>query len=76
MTVQLTTAQEQRLESIAAASNRTTDELAQEALDAYLQHIELLTAAVREGEDSAEREGWLTNDEVFGRLHERIRKTA
>jgi predicted transcriptional regulator len=76
MTVHLTTAQEQRLEIIAAASNRTADELAQEALDAYLQHVEMLTSAVREGEESAERDGWLTNEEVFAQLQERIRKTA
>ena len=54
----------------------TSDELGQQAIDRYLDHIETLTADIREGEESAEREGWLTHDEVFENLHKRLLKTA
>lgn len=76
MDVHLTSAQEQRLQHLAAETHRTPDELAQEALDGYLKHIEALTAAVREGEESAERDGWLPHEEVFKRLKKRLLKTA
>jgi len=36
----------------------------------------MAAADLREGEESAEREGWLTNEEVFERLSRRLRKTA
>jgi predicted transcriptional regulator len=76
MAVHLTPAQEQRLEQLAAQSNRTPDELAQEAFDSYLKHIEALSGAVREGEESAERDGWVPHEEVFDRLNKRLRKSA
>jgi hypothetical protein len=49
----------------------TPDDLAQEAFDSSLKQIESLTAAVREGEASAERDGWRTYEEIFKRLRER-----
>jgi predicted transcriptional regulator len=76
MTVHLTAAQEQRLEHLAAQSERSSDELAQEAIDKFLDHKESLIAEVREGEESAEREGWLSHEEVFERLNKRLHKTA
>jgi predicted transcriptional regulator len=76
MTVHLTAAQEQRLEHLAAQSERSSDELAQEAIDKFLEYKEGLIAAVREGEESAEREGWLSHEEVFERLDKRLHKTA
>jgi predicted transcriptional regulator len=76
MTLHLTPAQEQRLQQLAAESHRTPDELAQEAVDSYLNHLETLAAEVQEGEASAERDGWLTHEEVFERLHKRIQKAA
>ncbi len=76
MTVHLTDAQEHQLDNLAALTQRSKDEIAQEALDNYLKHVEALTVAVREGEESAERDGWLTHDEVFERLNKRLRKTA
>jgi predicted transcriptional regulator len=76
MTLHLTPALEQRLEHLAAQSNSTPDELAQEAISGYLAHIEALNAEVREGEESAEKDGWLTHEEVFERLHKRLHKTA
>jgi predicted transcriptional regulator len=76
MDVHLTPAQEQKLQHLAAEMHRTPDELAQEALDGYLKHVEALTADVRVGEESAERDGWLTHEEVFARLNKRLLKTA
>ena len=76
MTLHLTPAVEQRLEHLAAEVHRTPDELAEEAIDGYLKHIEVLTAEVREGHDSAERDGWLTHEEVFHRLRNRLQKSA
>ena len=76
MTIDLTPAQEQRLGQIAADTNQTPEKLAAEALSRFLRYIEDLAADVREGEESAEREGWLSNDEVFERLNRRLLKTA
>ncbi len=76
MTVHFTPAQEERLQHLAKHSGRTPDDLAQEAIESYLKHIESLTAEVRDGEESAEREGWLTTDEVFARVNKSLLKTA
>ena len=76
MALQLTPALEQRLGHLAAQSHRSPDELAQEAIDLYLQHIELLTADVREAEEEADRDGWLTSEEVLQGIQTRFRKSA
>lgn len=76
MTLHLAPELEERLENLAIVSKRTPDELAGEAVSNYLSYVENLAAEVREGEDSAERDGWLTHEEVFKRLDERLRKTA
>jgi predicted transcriptional regulator len=76
MNVHLTAAQEQRIGQLAADTHRSAEEIAQEALESYLRHVDALSAAVREGEESAERKGWLTHDEVFERLNQRLLKTA
>jgi len=76
MSIHLTPALEQQLDQIAAETNRTTSDLVQEALDDYVKHVACLTAEVREGEESAERDGWLTHDEVFERLNRRVLKSA
>jgi predicted transcriptional regulator len=76
MTVHLTDAQEKQLDHLAALTQRSKDEIAQEALDSYLRHIEALTAEVREGEESAQAEGWLSHDDVFDRLKKHLPKTA
>jgi predicted transcriptional regulator len=75
MSIHLTVAQEQRLEHLAAQTERSSDELAQEAIDRYLDYREALIAAVREGEESAEQEGWLSHEEVVERVNKRL-KTA
>ena len=76
MAIQFTPDQEQRLNQLAATSNRTADELAQEAISGYLNHVESLITAVREGEESAERDGWIPHEEVFERLNKRLLKSA
>jgi predicted transcriptional regulator len=76
MPLHLTAEHEQRLKQLAAQTGRTSDELAQEALDGYLKHVEPLMADIREAEESAEREGWPTNEEVFESLNERLMKPA
>jgi predicted transcriptional regulator len=76
MTIDLTPEEEQRLEQLAAESHRTPEAVAQEFFQGYLRHMGELAEAVREGEESAEREGWLTHDEVFERLNGRLTKAA
>jgi predicted transcriptional regulator len=74
MTLELTPALEQRFEHLAQATGRSTNELVEDAISRYLDEIEMRTAEVREAEESAERDGWLSTDEVFARLN--LRKTA
>jgi len=76
MTIDLTPEEEQRLGQLAAESHRTPEVVAKELFQRYLRHVGELAAAVREGEESAEREGWLTHDEVFERLNRRLNKAA
>ena len=76
MPVHFTPEQELRLQQLASASNRTADQLVHEAIDSYLNHVESLMAAVRVGEESAERDGWIPHEEVFERLNQRLLKTA
>jgi predicted transcriptional regulator len=76
MALHLTPALEERLQQLAAQSGATADQLTANVLDAYLTHVEELAAAVREGEESAERDGWLTHEEVFDHLNKRLLKTA
>lgn len=76
MAVHLTPAQEQRLEHLAAQTARSSDELAQEAIDKFLNYREALITAVREGEQSAEQDGWLSHEEVVDRISKRLSKTA
>ena len=76
MTVHLTPELEQLFQQRAAATQQSAEDVAQEAVHSYLNHVEELAAAVRKGEESAEREGWLTHEEVFERLNERLLKTA
>ena len=76
MTIVLDPVAEQRLQELAAEAGCEPSELAQEALSAYIAHMKSLAAELRDGEESTEREGWLTHDEVFERLNHRLQKTA
>jgi predicted transcriptional regulator len=68
MPLHLTPELEQRLAQLAAQTGRSPDEIAQEALEEYATHLESLIADIREGEESADREGWLTHEEVVARF--------
>ena len=48
----------------------------EEMMDRFFDRLDGLAAELREGEESAEREGWLTDEEVFERLNRRLVKTA
>jgi predicted transcriptional regulator len=76
MAVQLKPGQEERLRQVAAEIGVPIEQVLAELVDEYLNHIQGLMAELREGEESAEREGWLTNEEVFERLNRRLAKTA
>ncbi len=76
MAVQLKPGQEERLQQIATERGVPIEQVLAEVLDDYLDHIQGLMADLREGEESAEREGWLTNEEVFERLNRRLAKIA
>lgn len=72
MAVQLKPEQEQRLREAALRLDVTPEEM----MDRFFDRLDGLAAELREGEESAEREGWLTNEEVFERLNRRLVKTA
>jgi predicted transcriptional regulator len=76
MTIDLTPAEESRLLEIASEAQRTPEEIAQEAVSGWLRHVSELAADIHEAEQSAEREGWLTHDEVFERLNVHLTKAA
>jgi predicted transcriptional regulator len=68
MTVELTTEHESQLKEIAENRQQTVHQVAQEAVADFLAYRTEMEAFVGEGEESAEREGWLTHDEVFDRV--------
>jgi predicted transcriptional regulator len=76
MAVQLKPGQEERLRQVAAEIGVPIEQVLAELVDEYLNHIQGLMAELREGEEPAEREGWLTNEEVFERSNRRLAKTA
>ena len=75
MTLQLTPTIEQRLEELATQRGNTPAELAQEVIDGYLQHVAILTREIREAEEEADRDGWLTSEEVLARIERRFGKS-
>jgi predicted transcriptional regulator len=76
MAIQLRHDQEERLQRMAVERGVPVEQVLLELIDRILEHAEGLAADLREGEESAEREGWLTQEEVFERLHHRLAKTA
>jgi predicted transcriptional regulator len=76
MAVQFKPGQEERLQQIAVERGVPLEQVLAEVLDGYLDHMQGLMADLREGEESAERDGWLTHEEVFERLNHRLAKTA
>jgi predicted transcriptional regulator len=76
MAVHLKPGQEERLQQIATDRGVPAEQVLAEVLDDYLNHIQVLMGELREGEESVEREGWLTNEEVFEHLNRRLANTA
>lgn len=76
MTIALTREQEQGIHQLAAASDRSPEALVQDAVDSYLLHSQMLAEAVREGEESADREGWISSEDVLARLQRRFAKSS
>lgn len=73
MALQLTPDLEQRLEHLAAESHCSPDELAQEALDRFVSYREDLLATLQQARESADRDGWLTSEEVLERIAKRFK---
>ena len=71
MAVLLTEKQEEQLQHLADLRHRSKDELAQEAIERFLDYEEHFAAAVREGIEAGERGELHTHDSVREHL-ERI----
>jgi predicted transcriptional regulator len=76
MAVHLKPEQEERLKQMAAERGVPVEQVFAELLDRIFDRVDGLAADLREGEESAEREGWLTQEEVFEGLRHRPAKTA
>ncbi len=72
MTVHLAPEIEQKLQHLAAQSERTPDELAQEAVQNYIQYREHFVTAVREGLAAADRGELHDHDDVMSMMDEII----
>lgn len=65
-----------RLRALAAARQCSAEALAAEVLNGYLLHVEELTAAVREAEEEADRDGWVPHEEVVARFNRHLARSA
>jgi predicted transcriptional regulator len=72
MTVHLAPETEQKLRHFAAQSERTPDELAQEAVENYIRYKEHFVTAVHEGLAAADRSELHDHDEVMAMMDEII----
>jgi predicted transcriptional regulator len=72
MSVLLTEKQEQQLEDLARTRHRSKDELAQEAVDRFLDYEEHFAAAVREGIEAGERGELHSHESVKERINRRL----
>jgi predicted transcriptional regulator len=72
MTVQLTDAQEQRLQQLAATTMQTADELAREGMERFLNYREELHVAVQQGLDDVAAGRLLDHNDVMKMMDEII----
>lgn len=68
MSVHLTPEQEQRLEHLAAQTQRSADELAQQGMERFLAYEEDILATVKRGRDDIATGRLLEHEEVFARI--------
>jgi predicted transcriptional regulator len=73
MAVHLTPAQEQRLAHLAAQTEQTPDELAQQAVENFLTYQEAFLAAVKDGDDDFARGDVLEHEEVVAQIQELLK---
>ena len=73
MTVHLTPAQEEQLQTLATERGRTPDELAQEAVDRFLAYQAHHQAAVEEARSAVARGEVLEHEDVILRIQQRMR---
>jgi predicted transcriptional regulator len=71
MPLHLTPELEHRLEQLAARTERTPEELAQEALDRFVSEQEEILAAIQEGDNDIASGNVLPHEEVVARFQKR-----
>ena len=76
MTLTLPPALEKKFQQCAEQDGVTPSTLAERVLNRYLDGIERETAELSAAEEEADREGWLTTEQVMDRIHSMLRKTA
>lgn len=74
MTLQLNPALEQRLESLAAQTHRSPEELAEEGMDLFLAHRESLELAVQQGRAAAQQGDLIDHEEAMFLMDEVLEK--
>jgi len=72
MSVLLTDRQEQQLADLALVRHRSKDELAQEAVERFLDYEEEFAAAVREGIEAGERGELQSHESVKEHIYRRL----
>jgi predicted transcriptional regulator len=68
MVVELTSVQEERLQHLAAETNRSPRELVQEGFDYFLAYKEDIRATVKRGRDDIAAGRLIPHDEVFAEI--------
>ncbi len=76
MTLELTPALQEELEKLAVEAGSTPSAIEQKAVEEYVVYTRQLAEDVREAEEEADRDGWISHKEVFEEIFARLRKTA
>jgi predicted transcriptional regulator len=70
MNIELSIAQEQRLQHLAAETNRSPHDLVQEGFDCFLTYKEDIRATVKRGRKDIEAGRFVSHEEVFAEIEE------
>ena len=73
MPVQITPALERELQHLAEESDIPVGDLVQQAIEEFVAYRRDLIQAIRVGEESAERDGWVPHDEVVKIITDRFK---